>query len=50
MRECAILKRAVELDPRNFFTLQQLALSYKLLRRYAEEIATGGSRIVDQTR
>ncbi len=34
------LQRAVELDPRNFFTLQQLALSYKLLRRYAEEIAT----------
>ena len=34
------LQRAVELDPRNFFTLQQLALSYKLLRRYSEEIAT----------
>ena len=34
------LQRAVELDPRNFFTLQQLALSYKFLRRYAEEIAT----------
>jgi len=34
------LQRAVELDPRNFFTLQQLAISYKLLRRYAEEIAT----------
>jgi serine/threonine-protein kinase len=34
------LQHAVELDPRNFFTLQQLALSYKLLRRYAEEIAT----------
>jgi TolB-like protein/class 3 adenylate cyclase/Tfp pilus assembly protein PilF len=34
------LKRAVELDPRNFFTLQQLALCYKSLRRYAEEIAT----------
>ena len=34
------LQRAVELDPRNFFTLQQLALSYKLLRRYPEEIAT----------
>ena len=34
------LQRAVELDPRNFFTLQQLALSYKILRRYAEEIAT----------
>jgi tetratricopeptide (TPR) repeat protein len=34
------LKRAVELDPRNFFTLQQLALGYKSLRRYAEEVAT----------
>src|SRR5438270_1792368 len=34
------LQHAVELDPRNFFTLQQLALSYKTLRRYAQEIAT----------
>jgi TolB-like protein/class 3 adenylate cyclase/Tfp pilus assembly protein PilF len=34
------LQRAVELDPRNFFTLQQLAISYKVLRRYPEEIAT----------
>jgi TolB-like protein/class 3 adenylate cyclase/Tfp pilus assembly protein PilF len=34
------LQRAVELDPRNFFTLQQLAISYKLLRRYADELAT----------
>ena len=34
------LQRAVELDPRNFFILQQLALSYKTLRRYAQEIAT----------
>ncbi len=34
------LQRAVELDPRNFFTLQQLALSYRVLRRYPEEIAT----------
>jgi serine/threonine-protein kinase len=34
------LQHAVELDPRNFFTLQQLALSYKLLHRYSEEIAT----------
>jgi serine/threonine-protein kinase len=33
------LQRAVELDPRNFFTLQQLALSYQALRRYSEEIA-----------
>jgi len=33
------LQRAVELDPRNFFTLQQIALSYQSLRRYAEAIA-----------
>ena len=31
------LERAVDLDPRNFFTLQQIAASYDLLRRYAEE-------------
>src|SRR6184192_4304709 len=33
------LQRAVELDPRNFFTLQQIALSYQALGRYAETIA-----------
>jgi TolB-like protein len=33
------LQRAAELDPRNFFTLQQIALSYISLRRYAEEAA-----------
>src|SRR5256886_665740 len=33
------LQRAVELDPRNFFTLQQIALSYQFLGRHAEEIA-----------
>jgi TolB-like protein/Tfp pilus assembly protein PilF len=33
------LERAVELDPRNFYTLQQIALSYQHLRRYAEAIA-----------
>jgi TolB-like protein/Tfp pilus assembly protein PilF len=33
------LQRAVDLDPRNFFTLQQIALSYQFLRRYAEAIA-----------
>lgn len=32
------LERALELDPRNFFTLQQIALSYQLVRRYAEEV------------
>jgi TolB-like protein/Tfp pilus assembly protein PilF len=33
------LQRAVELDPRNFFTLQQIAISYQQLGRYAEAIA-----------
>jgi TolB-like protein/class 3 adenylate cyclase/Tfp pilus assembly protein PilF len=33
------LERAVELDPRNFFTLQQIAVSYQQLGRYAESIA-----------
>jgi serine/threonine-protein kinase len=33
------LQRAVELDPRNFFTLQQIAVSYQSLGRYAEAIA-----------
>jgi TolB-like protein len=33
------LHRAVELDPRNFFTLQQIALSYARLRRYKDEAA-----------
>ena len=33
------LQRAVELDPRNFYTLQQIAVSYQLLGRYAEAIA-----------
>jgi TolB-like protein/Tfp pilus assembly protein PilF len=33
------LERAVELDPRNFFTLQQIALSYQGLGRYADSIA-----------
>ena len=32
-------QRAVELDPRNFYTFQQLALSYQLLRRFADAIA-----------
>jgi serine/threonine protein kinase/tetratricopeptide (TPR) repeat protein len=31
------LERAVYLDPRNFFTLQQIAASYDLLQRYADE-------------
>ena len=33
------LERAVELDPRNPFMLQQLAISYQQLRRYPEEAA-----------
>jgi adenylate cyclase len=33
------LRRAVELDPRNFQTLQQIALSYQYLGRYGEAIA-----------
>ena len=33
------LERALQLDPRNFFTLQQVALSYVNLRRYPDEIA-----------
>src|SRR6266513_202329 len=32
------LQRAAELDPRNFYTLQQIALSYQYLGRYAEAI------------
>ena len=31
------LERSLELDPRNFFTLQQIALSYGMLHRYADE-------------
>ena len=33
------LERSLELDPRNFFTLQQIALSYLNLRRYSDEAA-----------
>ncbi len=33
------LERAVDLDPRNFYTLQQIGLSYQTLGRYAEAIA-----------
>src|SRR5438132_7961323 len=33
------LQRAAELDPRNFYTLQQIAVSYQFLGRYAEAIA-----------
>jgi serine/threonine protein kinase/tetratricopeptide (TPR) repeat protein len=33
------LERAVDLDPRNFFILQQIAASYDMLWRYADEAA-----------
>jgi TolB-like protein/class 3 adenylate cyclase/Flp pilus assembly protein TadD len=33
------LEHAIDLDPRNFFTLQQIGLSYGVLRRYAEQIS-----------
>ena len=31
------LERAIDLDPRNSYMLQQIALSYRLLRRFAEQ-------------
>jgi TolB-like protein/tRNA A-37 threonylcarbamoyl transferase component Bud32/Flp pilus assembly protein TadD len=31
------LERAIDLDPRDFYALQQVAISYGVLRRYAEE-------------
>ena len=34
------LERAVELDPRNFFILQQVAAIYHYQRRYADEVRT----------
>ena len=33
------LERSLQLDPRNFFTLQQISISYINLRRYAEAAA-----------
>ena len=33
------LERALELDPRNWYYLQQISLSYHFLRRYSEEAA-----------
>ena len=36
------LQRAPDLDPRNFFTLQQIALSYYNLRRYSDVAAMRG--------
>ena len=34
------LEHAIDLDPRNFFTLLQIALSYDFLRRYRDEAIT----------
>ena len=34
------LERALERDPRNFFTMQQLALTYQPQRRYADTLRT----------
>ncbi len=31
------MERAIDLDPRNSFTLQQVALNYRHLRRFADE-------------
>jgi serine/threonine-protein kinase len=33
------LERAIELDPRNFYTLQQISLSYRSLRRFGDMAA-----------
>jgi tetratricopeptide (TPR) repeat protein len=33
------LERALDLDPRNYFTMQQLAISYESLRHYSEAAA-----------
>ena len=33
------INRALTLDPRNLFTLQQVALSYFYLRRFPENVA-----------
>jgi serine/threonine-protein kinase len=40
------LQRAVELDPRNLYTLQQIAISYQTMGRYAEAI-TAFDRALD---
>lgn len=34
------MEKALELDPRNFFILQQISLTYEILRRYADAAAT----------
>jgi tetratricopeptide (TPR) repeat protein len=44
------LERAVELDPRNFFTLQQVAVSYVSLGHYAGGDRCAGSGVSDRAR
>ena len=44
------LERAVELDPRNFFTLQQIALSYQILGALCRGDRCAGSRVSDRAR
>ena len=44
------LQRAVELDPRNFFTLQQIALSYQTLGALCRGDRCAGSRVSDRAR
>ena len=38
-------EEALELDPRNLFTLRQLALGYQYMRRFAESAATLDSAV-----
>ena len=44
------LQRAVELDPRNFYTLQQIALSYQYLGALCRGDRCAGSRVSDRAR
>ena len=44
------LQRAVELDPRNFYTLQQIALSYQDLGALCRGDRCAGSRVSDRAR
>ena len=44
------LQRAVELDPRNFYTLQQIALSYQYLGALCRGDRCPGSRVSDRAR
>ena len=44
------LQRAVELDPRNFFTLQQIAVSYQQSGALCRDDRCDGSRVSDRAR